>query len=216
MEEYGKKGLNVISITNESRETVLKYLAQKGVAPTDYQIGLGGGHGNYQARGIPASWLIGVDGKVLWQGHPGSLDKKEMEAELRKVKPTPESREAKAARAVEYADSLLAVKRYLMASEVLDRVSKEQKDTASGKKAAEKVKEMDADAAVKADLAAQKDLAKLVGGAEKPKEKFKSKEREGAAVRLESFIKKNEGKAGAVELAQMWAKVMTEDWKVEK
>ncbi len=184
----------------------------------DYTVGLGGGDGGYTSRGIPAAWLVGVDGKVLWQGHPSSLPEKTLEAELKKVgKPTDEEREARAAKAVEYARTLAGHKRYFEAAELLGRTAKEWKGT-EGAKAAEAAKAaMEKDEAVAAELSAQKELARVVGGSlEVPKEKLKSKERDAMAVRLEVFIRKHGEKApGAVALAESWARVMREDWKKE-
>ena len=48
--------------------------------------------GTYKVEGFPAAYLIGVDGKVVWEGHPnaqkGEADKLEakIKAELEKVK----------------------------------------------------------------------------------------------------------------------------------
>src|SRR6185503_14550169 len=106
-EDYSKKGLNVIAITNESRETVQKYMAQLTASPIPYTVGLGGGSANYPARGIPKAFLIGVDGKVIWEGGPGGFSEKLLETELKKVKITDEMRSAKAAKAVAYAKTLV-------------------------------------------------------------------------------------------------------------
>lgn len=207
----------MLSITNESREVVLKYLTQLNTAPVTYTIGLGGGHGNYPARGIPAAWLIGADGKVVWQGHPSSLSDKVIEEELRKVKLDDAQKESRAGKALEKAEALIGQKRFLQAQQALEAMGKEHKGTEAAKKAEEKLKEMDRDSAAKKEIAAQKLLDKIVGGIDLPKEKLKGKEREAKAVQLEAFIKKNrEDAPGAAEIASMWVKVMQEDWKAEK
>ena len=216
MDDFGKKGLNVLSITNESRDTVLKFLAQVSSAPVSYTVGLGGGHGNYPSRGIPAAWLIGADGKVVWAGNPGSLSEKVIQEELKKVKVTEETKAVKATKALEFADAQLAAKQYLVASGLLDRIVREHKGTEAAKKAEERKVALEKDEAAKKEIAAQKTLEKIVGGIEMPKEKYKSKERDAKKVQLEAFIKKNKEEApGAAEIATQWVRVVAEDWKRE-
>jgi hypothetical protein len=215
-EEFGARGLKILSFTNESRECVLKYMSQLQPEPLRYTIGLKGGSGNYPSRGIPAAWLISAEGKVVWAGNPGGLSNKVIEEELKKVKITPEMKAARAEKALAYAESLLAEKMVLRGVAMLDKVVKDHKGSDAAKKAGERKAEIEKDETLKKELAAQKSLDKLVGGMEMP-EKLKGKERDAKAVQLEGFIKKNEAEApGAADLAKMWVKVMKEDWKVEK
>lgn len=216
-EENGKKGLNVLAITNESRETVLKYMAQLAMVPIPYTIGVGGGSGNYPASGIPKAFLIGVDGKVIWEGNPGAFDEKLLEAELKKVKITDEMKAAKAGKALAYAETLITSKEYLRAEMLLDRVAKEYSKIDAGKKASDRKAELEKDEAVKKELAAQKTLDKLVNGLELPKDPLKKKERDGVAKELDALAKKAQTDAPATAaLATQWAKVVREDWKAEK
>jgi hypothetical protein len=216
-EEYAKKGLNVIAITNESRETVQKYMAQLTAAPVPYTVGLGGGSNAYPAAGIPKAFLIGADGKVVWEGSPGAFSTKQLEEELKKVKITDEMRAAKAEKALAYAETLIGKKDVLVAATLLEKVSKDAKAGEGAKKAAERLAALQTDAALKAELDAQKALDKAVGGIEMPKEKLKDKEREGKAKALDSLAKKYKDTApGAADRATQWAKVMREDWKAEK
>ncbi len=39
-----------------------------------YPIAFGGGATDYKTRGIPHSWLVGPNGKIVWKGHPGGLN----------------------------------------------------------------------------------------------------------------------------------------------
>lgn len=216
-EDYAKKGLTVLAITNESRETVLKYMAQLALVPIPYTIGVGGGSGNYPASGIPKAFLIGVDGKVIWEGSPGSLDTKKLEEELKKVKVTDEMKSARAEKAVAYANALIAKKDLLRGVTLLEKVQKDYGKTEAAKKAADAVAAIDKDEALKKELAAQRALDKAVGGLELPKEKLKDKERESKAKQLDDFAKKNKDTAPATaDMATQWAKVMREDWKAEK
>ncbi|MCK6479874.1 MAG: hypothetical protein L6R43_06920 [Planctomycetes bacterium] len=196
---------------------MLKFLAQMNASPVTYTIGLGGGHGNYPTRGIPAAWLISAEGKVVWQGGPGGLSGKLIEEELKKVKPTDEQRNARAMKILEAAGALVSEGKALQAKGLLDRVTKEFKGSEAAKAADEKLKELDRDETFKKELKAQQTLDKIVGGLELPKEKLNRKERDGKKVMLEAFIKKNREEApAAAALAETWVKVMAEDWKAEK
>jgi hypothetical protein len=153
---------------------------------------------------------------VVWAGNPGSLSSKVIEEELKKVKVTDEAKAARAGRMVDYAETLIGEKKVLQGVQVLERVAKEYKGTEAAKKAEERKAAVEKDEALKKELAAQKTLDRLLGGLEAPKEKMKGKERDGKAVQLEAFIKKNKEEApGAADLATFWVKVMTEEYKKE-
>lgn len=216
-EDFGKKGLNVLAITNESRETVLKYMSQLAMVPLPYTIGVGGGSGNYPASGIPKAFLIGVDGKVIWEGNPAAFPEKQLEEELKKVKVTDEAKAAKAAKSLAYAETLVTAKEYLRADNLLDRVAKDYAKIDAGKKASDRKAELEKDEAVKKELAAQRTLDKMVNGLELPKDKFKKKDRDGVAKELDALAKKSATDAPATAaMATQWAKVVREDWKAEK
>jgi hypothetical protein len=207
----GPQGLNVLAITHEDRMQVLKYLTQANSAPMTYSIGLGGLVGfTNPTNGIPYSWLIGADGKVVWQGH-GLPSGKVIQEELKKVKVTDATKAARAGKAVAYADSLIAAKQLVRGIAVLDRVVKEYKGTDAARAAAEKKAAVEKDESLKKELTAQKDLDRITTGLEMPREKLKGKERDAKVIQLEGFLKKNAGTEAAT-LAEMWVKVMSEDW----
>src|SRR5215471_6283546 len=135
-EDFGKKGLNVLALTNESRETVMKYMTQLAAVPLPYTIGYGGGSGNYPSPGIPHAFLISADQKVVWEGNPGSFPEKLLDEELKKVKITDEMKNARAEKAVAYAETLITAKDYLRAANLLDKTAKDLGATEGGKKAA--------------------------------------------------------------------------------
>ena len=178
-----------------------------------YTIGLGGGITLSNLAGsLPYSWLVGVDGKVLWQGN-GTPPEKMIEAELKKVTITADQKAVKATKAMEYAEGLIAAKQLTRGLAQLDKVSKAFKGSDFAKQADDRKKALEADESLKAELTAQKALEKITEGAEMPKEKFKGKERDAKANQLEAFIKKNKESAPvAAEQAAMWVKVMQEDW----
>ncbi len=74
--EYGDKGLHIFTFEaqNSSEETIRSLMESK---DCNYPVSKGTS-GSYRGKGtIPQAWLIGPDGKVLWEGNPGSgnLDK---------------------------------------------------------------------------------------------------------------------------------------------
>jgi hypothetical protein len=212
-DEMGPKGFKILAITHEPREQVLKLLAQMPPGPMTYTIGLGGGLGlTNPTNGIPYSWLISAEGKVVWQAN-GAPPEKLIQEELKKVKLTDAQKTARAEKAIAYADTLIADKQLVRGLQVLDRVSKTYKGQPAGKTADEKKAAVEKDEANAKELAAQKTLDKMVGGLEMPKDKLKKKDRERIAAQLEGFIKANEKEAPvATELAKMLSKVMLEEW----
>ena len=179
-----------------------------------YTIGVGGGLTLTNDKGtIPYSWLIAADGKVVWQGN-GTPPEKTIEEELKKVKVTDEMKAARAAKSVEYAEALIGERHLVRAIRILEKVAKDPKAGDAAKKAEERKAAIEKDEALKAELAAQKALDKIVTGLEMPKEKLKGKQRDSIAAQLEGFIKKNKETAPvAAGLAETWAKVMQEKWE---
>jgi hypothetical protein len=85
-EEYNKKGLTIIGVTDEPASKIEPFITQKGI---QYVIALGGA-GGYQTNGIPHAWLVAPDGSVAWEGHPASLKNEQIEEHLRSARLTPE------------------------------------------------------------------------------------------------------------------------------
>ena len=176
-------------------------------------IALGGG-GEYPntAGTVPYCWIVGADGKVVWQGNTGGMPGKLLEAELAKVKITPEMKAAKAEKALAYAQNLITEKQVVRGLRALERVSKDFKGTEAAKKAEEAKSAAEKDASLKSELDAQKTLGKIVGGLEAPKDKIKKKERGGMAAQIEAFIKNAKDAPVAAEMAKMWVGIMQDDW----
>jgi len=81
-DEFAGQGLLVLGITKEKREPLAGFVQQNGVK---FPIGLDdGGRTNeeYGIRGIPSAFLVNTEGKVVWQGHPISLDKERIKSVL--------------------------------------------------------------------------------------------------------------------------------------
>jgi thiol-disulfide isomerase/thioredoxin/Flp pilus assembly protein TadD len=70
--------LIVVGLSNEELPTLAPFVTAQGTA-MDYQVGMvdEAVHEGYMAGrdGIPYSFLIGADGKVIWHGHPMALKK---------------------------------------------------------------------------------------------------------------------------------------------
>jgi thiol-disulfide isomerase/thioredoxin len=80
-EEYGSKGLVILSFTDQSKAGIDKFIKDK---PMKYVLGTGSElSAEYGVEGIPHAFIIGRDGKLLWQGSPNDeeFDKK-LEAAL--------------------------------------------------------------------------------------------------------------------------------------
>lgn len=61
-------GLVIVSLTNEPKETVEPFAKEYGMS---YAIGYGSTSASaYGVSGIPAAFVVGPDGKIIWAGHP--------------------------------------------------------------------------------------------------------------------------------------------------
>ncbi|MGE0707583.1 MAG: redoxin family protein [Planctomycetota bacterium] len=86
---YGSRGLHIFTFERQNHTADQVKAAITESKGGSYPVSAGGGDG-YRGDGtIPVAWLIGVDGKVIWQGNPaaagGQLDQL-IEGELAKVR----------------------------------------------------------------------------------------------------------------------------------
>jgi len=103
-------------VTGEQSSKIKKFIDDKNI---NYLIAIGGAN-EYRTRGIPRGWLISAEGKVVWEGHPGSLTKAMIEEELKHVRFGPTFKLPKALKRAElylnnyrYADGIKALEKYL-------------------------------------------------------------------------------------------------------
>ena len=85
--KFKDKGLVVIGITKEDPGTVVPFMKEMRMT---YIVGIDAGgrtSATYGVTGIPTAYLIGPDGTVEWEGHPGSLTDEVIESVLEKVQP---------------------------------------------------------------------------------------------------------------------------------
>ena len=84
-DKFSLRGLQIISVTAEAPEIVKPFAAKNDMT---YTIGLDDGKQTMRAYGIksiPMAYLIGRDGKVIWQGHPAQLKEGQIEEALQAV-----------------------------------------------------------------------------------------------------------------------------------
>jgi thiol-disulfide isomerase/thioredoxin len=69
---YGKKGLTILAFTDQSRQGIENF---RKTTPIKYIVGTGSELASeYGVAGLPHAFLIGKDGKLLWEGDPGDKE----------------------------------------------------------------------------------------------------------------------------------------------
>jgi len=84
-DKYKDKGLLVFAphVQSADKETLEMFLLKRGVT---YPVAVRSNTSDYPGRGIPRAAVIGVNGKIVWEGHPSSSECEEViESELKKV-----------------------------------------------------------------------------------------------------------------------------------
>ena len=81
--KFKDKGLVVIGITDEDKRDVVKF---RKTVPMEYNVAIDKGgklSAQFGISGIPQAFIVGKDGKIVWEGHPGSLTDAEIEKVLK-------------------------------------------------------------------------------------------------------------------------------------
>jgi len=81
--KYKDKGLEVICVTKEDKQTVRNF--EKDV-PIKYTVGYdnyGKLNEDFGIKGIPHAMIVNKEGKIVWEGHPMQLPESELEAVLK-------------------------------------------------------------------------------------------------------------------------------------
>lgn len=84
-EEFKDKGLLVFAphVQSADRETLEMFLLKRGAT---YPVAVRSNTSDYPGKGIPRGAIIGVNGKIIWEGHPGSSQCDDIiKEELKKV-----------------------------------------------------------------------------------------------------------------------------------
>ncbi len=193
-----------------------RFIAKGKTDDQEYKIACGSSGGLQGPGTVPYFFLIDAEGKVVHQG--GQPSEKLIKETLKTVpKATPEAMNARAEKALAWAEDLVGKKRFAEAIDVLDRVVKDKDyaGTEAVKKATERKSAIEKDEAAKVELEHQKKIATILGNPERPAAKMKGKEQDAAVKRLEMVQKEAEkaGATAAVELAQYWVKAMADEKK---
>ena len=71
--KFKDKGLVVIGISDEPKATVEKF---RKTVPMEYNVAVGGAaiEKTFGINGIPHAFVVGKDGKIVWEGHPMQLE----------------------------------------------------------------------------------------------------------------------------------------------
>lgn len=81
--KYKGKGLAIIGITDEKKETVDGF---RKTLPMDYTVAIDDGgklSEKFGITGIPQAFIVDKNGKIVWQGHPMELKEDAIEAVLK-------------------------------------------------------------------------------------------------------------------------------------
>jgi thiol-disulfide isomerase/thioredoxin len=71
-EQHAARGLRILGITDQSRQGIENFMK---TTPVKYILGTGSNMApEYGITGFPHAFIIGRDGKLVWQGNPGSAD----------------------------------------------------------------------------------------------------------------------------------------------
>lgn len=84
-EQFGKRGLTIIGVTDEPAAKIESFIKEKGIS---YLIAIGGAAG-YKTNGIPHAWLVDSNQEIVWEGHPGGLKESQIEEHLKTVRLVP-------------------------------------------------------------------------------------------------------------------------------
>src|SRR5262245_56720586 len=69
--KHADQGFTIVALSSEGASVVEKFAKEKSAT---YPIGIDGGGKTtraYGVTGLPHAYLLGVDGRVVWEGHPG-------------------------------------------------------------------------------------------------------------------------------------------------
>lgn len=81
--KYKDKGLEIIGVTKEDRQTVRNF--EKNI-PIEYTVAhdtYGKLNDEFQIKGIPHAMIVDKSGKIVWEGHPMSLPESQLETVLK-------------------------------------------------------------------------------------------------------------------------------------
>jgi cytochrome c biogenesis protein CcmG/thiol:disulfide interchange protein DsbE len=81
--KYKDRGLEIIGVTDEDRQTVRNFTKE---VPIEYTVAhdpYGKLGEQFQIEGIPHAMIVDKTGKIVWEGHPSSLPEARLESVLK-------------------------------------------------------------------------------------------------------------------------------------
>ena len=88
-EKYQEKGFEIVSVSREPAASLEKFIEELG-ATFPIISESGNSMRAYGRTSYPSAFLIGTDGRVLWEGHPGNLSDATIEQHLDEAKILPD------------------------------------------------------------------------------------------------------------------------------
>lgn len=82
--KYKDKGLSIIGVTDEDKQTVRNF---EKTVPIEYTVGFDPYkklNEDFGIKGIPHAMIVDSAGKIVWEGHPMSMQDSDIEAVLKK------------------------------------------------------------------------------------------------------------------------------------
>jgi hypothetical protein len=214
-DRYREKGLTVIGITGEDRAMNLRYMIHQDPGFT-YKVAIGSAPG-YETPRFPWSVLVAPDGSIAWQDSPARMnEKKHLRPLLAKVeRPSAARIEARTERMLERAEAFVGECLFLRAEAQFEALIRLFPDSDAAATARERMSAVMNDIANGAEIAAQKKIAKLIGGIERPDPEGKrAKNPERTAARLKKLADGwRETAPRSARLADEWAALYLDPWK---
>ncbi len=216
-DEFGGQGLHVIAVTGEDKAVNLRYMVHDDPGFT-FKVAIGAAPG-YELPGLPYAFLIDPDGNIVYRGSPSGLSRKRvlLPALARVRAPTAPEIAARSQKMYDFAAAFATDRMYLRAEIAFDELIETYPGSAAAAAARErKGALLEADGAA-AEYAAQKAIARIVGGVEAPDPRGKKRKRKqiaAAAKQLDGLADGLTGKAPrSAALAAFWAEIFHTPWE---
>jgi tetratricopeptide (TPR) repeat protein len=141
-EKFKSRGVVIVSLSDEDEQTIEEFM-RKTTMPYIVGSGAKSASASYGVNKIPATFLVGPDGKIVWKGHAAEVDY-ELERLLKENPPTKKGLLAakSAEAALKDAKKLYEDKKYPEALRAYEEIAKDFKDTKPAKDAQEQVEKI--------------------------------------------------------------------------
>lgn len=82
-DKYHEQGLEIIGISQEQPKEIEDFFEKTKMSYRVANDPDGSLHDTFNIRGIPRAFLVGKDGKIIWEGHPMELQESQIEEALK-------------------------------------------------------------------------------------------------------------------------------------